>query len=136
MTKKMLVVSVEDNRIKTVPCEKEECSTCSMGCDKKKTIVEVLNPKNIPVKAGTLVIIGATKTAELIQGIVSLFFPFLSAVAGYFCAEPIAALFGKTISSDAKALFVLLFLLVSSAIVFIVTRKHPLPGKAVILDLA
>ena len=43
--------------------------------------------------------------------------------------------FGKSISNDGKAVFVLLFLLLSSALVFAVTRKIPIPGKPEIIEV-
>ncbi len=115
--------------------EKEECASCSAGCAKRNHAFEVANPHNMEISSGSIVIIGANKKVQAAQGIVSLFIPFLCAIAGYFAASPIMNFFGKSISSDGKAVFVLLFLLLSSALVFAVTRKIPIPGKPEIIEV-
>ena len=45
------------------------------------------------------------------------------------------SLFGRTIHDDARAVFVLLFLVLSAAAVYIITRKFPVPGKPEIVEV-
>lgn len=135
MTQKALVMSVEGGIIKAMNFEKKECASCTGGCAKSKNIFEVSNPRNHAVKVGDQILIGATKKAQALQGLISLFFPFISSIMGYILAPSIMSVFGKTISSDGRAVFVLLFLFLSTAIVFVVTRKFPLPGKCEILEV-
>lgn len=135
MTEKVLIVSMENNRILATRIEKDECASCAAGCSKKDNSFEISNPAEIKVSVGSIAIIRANKKIQAVQGIISLMFPFLCAVAGYISAPHIMSLFGKTISDDARAVFVLLFLFVSSAIVFIVTRKYPVPGKPEIAEV-
>lgn len=135
MTEKALIMSINENKILAARFEKEECASCSAGCTKRNHAFEVVNPQNMEISSGSIVIIGANKKVQAVQGIVSLFIPFLCAIAGYFSASPIMSFFGKSISSDGKAVFVLLFLLLSSTLVFAVTRKVPIPGKPEIIEV-
>lgn len=135
VTQKALVVSVENDAILAARIQKEECASCSAGCGAKKSCFEVANPRNLAVKKGEAVLIGASKKMQALQGTVSLLLPVACAVAGYLLAAPLMALLGKTVTSDAKAVFVLLFLFLSSLAVFIVTRRFPVPGKPEIIEV-
>lgn len=135
MTEKALIMSADEGKILAARFEKEECASCSAGCAKKKHAFEVMNPRNMKISSGSIVIIGAGKKAQAAQGIISLLIPFLCAIAGYFLASPIMEAMGKSVSSDGKAVFVLLFLFLSSAAVFAFTRKFPLPGKPEIIEV-
>ncbi|MBQ0040391.1 MAG: SoxR reducing system RseC family protein [Treponema sp.] len=135
MTEKALVVSV-GKTIEAVHFEKDECLSCTTGCAKIKNTFEITNPKGLDVVKGSVVMVEASKKAQVIQGLLSLFIPFLCAVAGYILGPSICGIFGKTISNDARAIFVLLFLVIASAAVFIITRKHPMPGKPEIVEVA
>lgn len=128
MTKKAFIVSTE-NKILAASCSKDECSTCTAGCSKKENTFEVLNPQNYELKPGMIVIVSISKFMQAVQAFVSLFIPFICSILGYIFAPSLMKLFGKNISNDARALFVLLFLFASSAIVFIITRFFPMPGK-------
>lgn len=134
MTEKVLIVSTE-KRIEAVHFEKDECLSCTTGCAKIKNSFELSNPDNLEIKKGSIVMVEANRKAQALQGILALLIPFLCAVAGYVFAPFITGLFRKTISNDGKAVFVLLFLVLSSAVVMIVTRKHPMPGKPVIKEV-
>ena len=96
---------------------------------------EVLNPFELEIKKGSVVVVSTNKKFKVLQGIFSLLIPFLCAVAGYISGPSICAFFGKTISNDARALFVLLFLALSSAVIFAITRKNPMPGKPEIVEV-
>ncbi len=63
------------------------------------------------------------------EALFSLLFPFVSAIAGYFVAGLFAARFAGIPGDGVRAVFVLLFLFLSSAIVIIVTRFLPHAGR-------
>ena len=133
-TEKALIISTE-NKIEAVHFEMEECATCTTGCAKIKNSFEVLNPFELEIKKGFVVVVSTNKKFKVLQGIFSLLIPFLCAVAGYISGPSICAFFGQTISNDARALFVLLFLALSSAVIFAITRKNPMPGKPEIVEV-
>lgn len=135
MTKKAYIVSTDNGRILAAHLDRAECAGCRAACDKKPAPFEVANPKGMAVTRGSLVLICASRLVQALQGGISLLFPFVCAVLGYMLAPAIMALFRKSISNDAKALFVLLFLFVSSLIVFILTRVFPIPGKPQIVEV-
>lgn len=135
MTEKAYIVSTDKGKIYAARLDRKECACCSAACSKKDNAFEVSNPKDMEVSQGSLVIICATKLIQVLQGVIALFFPFICAVLGYVLAPDIMSFFKKPISNDAKALFVLLFLFVSSLIVFIVTRIFPIPGKPQIVEV-
>lgn len=134
MTEKALVTSTE-NTIEAVHFEKEECISCTTGCAKVKKSFEITNPKGFEIKKGSVVIVAASKKVQAVQGLCSLFIPFLSAIGGYIFSPAIMSLFGRTIHDDARAVFVLLFLVLSAAAVYIITRKFPVPGKPEIVEV-
>lgn len=128
MTKKAFIVSTE-NKILVADCSKDECSTCTAECNKKHTVFEVSNPKGYELKTGMTVIISVSKLTQALQAFISLFIPFFCSILGYVFAPEIMNLFGKKISDDARAIFVILFLFISSLIIFIIARFFPMPGK-------
>ncbi|WP_407397248.1 SoxR reducing system RseC family protein [Treponema sp.] len=134
MKEKALIISMED-KIEAIHFEKEECASCTTGCAKIKNSFEISNPDNLEIKKGSVVMVEASKKSQALQGILSLLIPFLSSIAGYIFAPSIMGLLGKTISNDARAVFVLLFLTVSASIVFVITRKYPMPGKPEIVEV-
>ena len=134
MTKKAIVVST-DKKITVLELKKDECAGCSLACTKKSSPIEVSNPQNFQLKKGSLVLISAGKKVQAMQGIISLLFPVLFALAGYFLASPILSIFNKTAGDGAKALFVLIFLFTSASSVFFLSRKHSILGKAQIVEV-
>lgn len=135
MKEKGIIVSLKDQKYIIAPTLSEACASCTGTCDKKPTLFEATNPQNLPVKVGSIVEFEISRRSQNIQGLLSLFVPFLCAVMGYILAKPAAALFGKTAGEGLQALFVLIFLFGSAITMFIITRKHPLPGKIQIVSL-
>jgi len=135
MTDKAFVISVQDDIITVMPMGKEACATCGAECSKKSATFVVCNPNKLDVTAGSTVRLQAKKNMQIIQGLVSLMVPVLSAVAGYFLSSPICSLFGKTAGEGAKALGVLILFLISSGLVFFFTRRFPMPGTPEIVEI-
>ena len=135
MTQKALVTAINDGRTTVIPMLKDACSTCTSGCAKQGIAFEAKNPRNLPVKEGSVVVLAASRKMQVVQGLFALLVPFLSAVAGFFAAGPILKPFGITAGDGFKSLFVLSFLIISSALVFFITRKNPLPGTPEILEI-
>src|SRR5574344_1615051 len=105
------------------------------GCAKRGKPFNVSNPNKLSISQGSMVRVGASRGAAGLGGLVALLFPFACAVGGYFCATPIAAFFHKAAGDGLRALFVLLFLVLSATIVFFISRKAPFPGKPEILEV-
>lgn len=135
MNEKGMVTSVDESSVTIIPLITDACLSCKNGCAKRGKPFTVSNPKSFDISKGSIVRIGVAKNVQAVQGLVSLLFPFGAAVAGYFCASPIASLFGKSAGDGIKAICVLSFLLISAAIVFIVSRKNPVVGKPEIVEV-
>ena len=80
--------------------------------------IEARNPRNFSVSAGSVVAIRTSKTVEVLYGIISLLIPVFSAAAG-FCFSSFVL---KNQSELLKAFFVLLFLAIPSAVIFVLSR--------------
>lgn len=139
MIEKGIITSIEDKKITVLPILKDACASCTSSCSKQRPEITVCNPKNLQVKKGSLVTLSTSKKMQALQGIISLLIPFMCAVAGYFVAAPVMKLFDAKFTDTRddcfRALFVLIFLALSSAAIFIVTRKKPLPGTPEITEV-
>ncbi len=136
MSRKAVVLSVEEGDLSVLPISKLECASCSSSCGKKQEAVRVLNPQHFPLHSGEIVFIEVSARRQAFEGVFSLLFPFCSAVIGYFVAGFAASRFSGMTSDGIRALFVLLFLLISSGIVLFVTRLFPIEGRAEIVGVS
>ncbi len=129
MQRKAVVISVDDGHATVMPIEKSECVSCSAGCKKKGEPMSVANSRNFALKVGDLVYIAASGRLQAVEGLVSLLFPFVSAVLGYFVSFPLAAKYSGAKADGVRAMFVLGFLFLSTALVFLITRFFPSKAK-------
>ena len=93
---------------------KLECASCSASCGNKQESVPASNPKGFSLKAGDIVYIETNARRQAMEALFSLLFPFVSAIAGYFVAGLFAARFAGIPGDGVRAVFVLLFLFLSS----------------------
>ncbi|MCH5290133.1 MAG: SoxR reducing system RseC family protein [Treponema sp.] len=142
MNRKALITAIEPSAtpngepiLYAAPVTSAACASCTAGCEKRQHVFAVANPNGIEVRVGSLVLVGAPKRIQAVEGILALLVPFFFAIAGYFCAAPIASCFGQTVSEGWRASMVLLFLFASSALMVLVTRKLTFPSKPHILSL-
>lgn len=135
MKEKALVTEVNQNEITVIPLITDACLSCTKGCAKQGKPFTVANPNNLAVKKGSIVKVAASKSSENIQGIFALLLPVVFAAAGFFAANPIASIFGKTAGEGTKALCVLSFLFISAAAVFFISRKFKFKGKPGIIEV-
>ena len=135
MNDRGIVVSMQDGNIMVMAMKSSSCAGCMSECSRKSDTFAVANRLNLDVKVGSVVKLKATKKLQLLQGAVSLLVPILCAVAGYFLSGPVCALLGKTAGDGEQALGVLIPFLLSSALVFFLTRKFPMPGTPEIVEV-
>ncbi len=128
MTQKAIVTFKDNSEIQVSPMLKEACASCSAGCAKQRKVFSVSNPHNYSINIGSVVLLTASKKMQAFQGIVSLLFPVLCAIAGNFIAYFLAIKLEIQSKDSLQAIFVLLFLFISASLVVLVTRKHSLPG--------
>ncbi len=136
MSRKAVVLSAEAEKLSVLPISKLECASCSSSCGKKQEAVSVSNPHNFPLHTGELVFIEVSARRQAFEGLFSLLFPFCSALLGYFVSGFVAPHFDGRAADGVRALFVLLFLFLSSAVVLFVTRLFPPAGNAEIVAVS
>lgn len=136
MNAKYTVVSAEGDSVTVTPVEDaSSCASCGGSCEKCSVRFSVGNSRKFPVKAGDTVKIGMSAKHEALQGILSLAFPVLCAVAGYFTSPRTASLLGRAATEGWKAVSVLVFLAAACAVVLIITRRRPNPERLEITEI-
>lgn len=136
MYRRVMIISLQNQESATVlPVINDECAKCTGGCSKQGSPFTVKNPQNLNIKTGSIVAISTPKSKQILEGILSLIIPFLCAIAGYFAAVPIAALFNIDAGDGARALGVLSFLALSATLILFFTRKLPEFSKPEIIEI-
>lgn len=135
MTESAIVISVSNNEAKLSPIPSEACLSCSGGCDKKQTVLDAVIPENLNIKPGMLVHIKCNRAEQSKQGLLSLFVPFLLSVSGYFIAQPIMILFGKTCGDAIRAAFVLGLLIISTTTIYFFNKNKKFNKYLTITDI-
>ena len=91
MRDKACIIRYENGIATVIPLLSDTCINCnSPTCAKRGTPFQASNPQNLKLKSGDIVKIEAPATTQIAQGFLSLIVPILSAIAGYFLAEPVA----------------------------------------------
>ena len=127
MYRRVMIVSVQDdNSVSVLPVINDECAKCASGCSKRGSQFTAKNPQNFSVRTGSIVAVSTPKSKQALEGILSLVVPFLSAICGYFVMPA---------GDGAKAVGVLLFLTLSSALVLFINRRIPEFSKPEIIEI-
>lgn len=85
MFEKVQITKIEESQIEVVPLITDACINCNKGsCGKRGNPFYVVNPKNVEIKIGDIVILKNSLGFQLFQACFSLLLPIFAAVAGYF----------------------------------------------------
>ncbi len=123
MRDKACIIKYENGIATVIPLLSDTCINCnSSTCAKRGTPFQASNPQNLKLKSGDIVKIEAPATTQIAQGFLSLIVPILSAVAGYFLAEPVAKLWGIPVTESMRTVGVLILLAFSTGIIFILSK--------------
>lgn len=123
MRDKACIIKYENGIATVIPLLSDTCINCnSPTCAKRGTPFQASNPQNLKLKSGDIVKIEAPATTQIAQGFLSLIVPILSAVAGYFLAEPVAKLWGIPVTESMRTVGVLILLALSTGIIFILSK--------------
>ena len=123
MRDKACIIKYENGIATVIPLLIDTCINCnSPTCAKRGTPFQASNPQNLKLKSGDIVKIEAPATTQIAQGFLSLIVPILSAVAGYFLAEPVAKLWGIPVTESMRTVGVLILLAFSTGIIFILSK--------------
>lgn len=132
MTQNAEVISVSEDKkeAQVCPIVTDACLSCKEGCARRGSPFKASNDQGFELKAGDLVRITASQTAESLQAVLSLLAPAAFAVACFFTANPISrALWQKESSEGFKALCVLIGILIPGAAVMALSRFKIRPSR-------
>ncbi len=135
MTQNAEVISVSEDgkEAEVCPIVTDACLTCKEGCARRGSPFKALNKSGFSIKAGDLVRITASQTAESLQAVFSLLIPAACAVTAFFLSGPASrALWQKESSEGFKAFCVLLGILIPGAAVMALSRFKIRPSQPVI----
>lgn len=123
MRDKACIIRYENGIATVIPLLSDTCINCnSPTCAKRGTPFQASNPQNLELKSGDIVKIGAPAVTQIAQGFLSLIVPILSAIAGYFLAEPVAKLLEIPVTESIRTAGVLILLALSTGIIFILSK--------------
>ncbi len=111
------------NTIYAVQMITSACSTCNYSCARQGKPFKILNKMNIEIKEGNIVQLKPSLYQYFIQGFLSLLTPLISSVLGYLFAPELLKELKVEFSDSGRFLCVLGFFLLSSLIVFILSRS-------------
>ncbi len=125
MRDKACIIRYENGVATVIPLLSDTCINCnSPTCAKRGTPFQASNPQNLELKSGDIVKIGAPAATQIAQGFLSLIVPILSAIAGYFLAEPVAKLLEIPVTESIRTAGVLILLALSTGIIFILSKTR------------
>lgn len=123
-------VSSDNSSAEVLPMITGACLSCKERCAQRGNPFTVVNKKNLELKEGSVVTISASKTAEAVQSLISLFAPVLGAVAMFFLAPLISqTLLHREPTEGFKAMCSLAGIVVPAMIAFAVSRFKIRPAK-------
>lgn len=136
MREKASIIEISGKKITVVPIISDACIGCDNGsCSQRGEPFTVTNPLGLPVTIGCVVRITAKLKHQALQASVSLGFPVLSAVLGFFAAEFIASLLGFMPTEGMKAAGVLSGLVIAGIIVILFGKITPIKGQSEIAEI-
>lgn len=136
MREKASIVSISEKKILVVPIITDACIGCENGsCSKRGEPFTVTNPLGLPVTIGCVVRVTAKLKHQALQAVLSLGFPILSAIAGYFIAGIIAGILGFSPTEGVKAAGVLSGLVIAGTIVIVFGKVSPVEGQSEIAEI-
>lgn len=125
------VKEIQGNLITVSPIDKEKKDENQRKVPK----IEVLNPKKLKIRDGSIVRIALAKEIDFMEKIAALFFPVAAAFAGYI-ASPVILRTLKFAPDEKSNFFCILIPFVLATIIdFILTRKAKTIIKPVIVKL-
>ena len=126
-----IVKAIDGQKIEVVSLISDACVTCtSIDCARQGKSFHVINRRNLPLHENNIIRIGFPRILNGIFGLISLLFPIASSVAGFFLTPFCAGKFDFAVTPSAQACMVGIFFVVSSLLVFIISRtdihlSHP-----------
>lgn len=131
-----IIIDISEKDILVRPLITDACINCEKsGCAKQGKPFSVSNPKNLEIKKGDIVKLKANSVSQTLQGFFSLIVPILGAVLGFVLGEILANHFKINNVELFQASGVILGLIITSTIIFLLSKTKLQLKKSEIVEV-
>lgn len=136
MVDNAIIIDISEKDILVRPLITDACINCEKsGCAKQGKPFSVVNPKKFEIKKGDIVKLKANSVSQTLQGFFSLIVPILGAVLGFFLGEILANHFKIKNVELFQASGVILGLIITSTIIFLLSKTKLQLKKSEIVEV-
>lgn len=136
MVDNAIIIDISEKDILVRPLITDACINCEKsGCAKQGKPFSVSNPKNLEIKKGDIVKLKANSVSQTLQGFFSLIVPILGAVLGFILGEILANHFKINNVELFQASGVILGLIITSTIIFLLSKTKLQLKKSEIVEV-
>ncbi|MGL4986765.1 MAG: SoxR reducing system RseC family protein [Treponemataceae bacterium] len=135
MSEKVQIIKIEKKKILVRPLITDACLSCTdSSCAKQGKPFFVKNILNLPIQYGDMVDLASSPTIKIFQATISLFFPIIMALIGYFASKIVYEKLYPTqlVPEVWRVSGVLLFFIFALTLVFVRSYFFSTPEKAYI----
>lgn len=131
-----IIIDISEKDILVRPLITDACINCEKsGCAKQGKPFSVANPKKFEIKKGDIVKLKANSVSQTLQGFFSLIVPILGAVLGFVLGEILANHFKINNVELFQASGVILGLIITSTIIFLLSKTKLQLKKSEIVEV-
>lgn len=135
MLNQAFITEVNEKEIRAMQLVTEACVNCKAGCIQRGKEFTVSNKYHFPVEKGSIVRIGMPRHKRGIHALSSLLIPVICAILAFICSQQVAQKIGLENTEVFKAVCVMFSLIVSSGLVFAISRSSIHFSKPEILQV-
>ena len=136
MVDNAIIIDISEKDILVRPLITDACINCEKsGCAKQGKPFSVANPKKFEIKKGDIVKLKANSVSQTLQGFFSLIVPILGAVLGFVLGEILANHFKIKNVELFQAAGVILGLIITSTIIFLLSKTKLQLKKSEIVEV-
>lgn len=136
MVDNAIIIDISEKDILVRPLITDACINCEKsGCAKQGKPFSVSNPKKFEIKKGDIVKLKANSVSQTLQGFFSLIVPILGAVLGFVLGEILANHFKINNVELFQASGVILGLIITSTIIFLLSKTKLQLKKSEIVEV-
>lgn len=136
MVDNAIIIDISEKDILVRPLITDACINCEKsGCAKQGKPFSVANPKKFEIKKGDIVKLKANSVSQTLQGFFSLIVPILGAVLGFVLGEILANHFKIKNVELFQASGVILGLIITSTIIFLLSKTKLQLKKSEIVEV-
>lgn len=136
MVDNAIIIDISEKDILVRPLITDACINCEKsGCAKQGKPFSIANPKKFEIKKGDIVKLKANSVSQTLQGFFSLIVPILGAVLGFVLGEILANHFKINNVELFQASGVILGLIITSTIIFLLSKTKLQLKKSEIVEV-